>query len=169
MLQLSELFHGSLSALEQPNLQQRRGGLAFLNEQGIHGAKFFADGEKQIHQVFRHLREIGRLRPQFQFQQMAQARARLAQALVSGIECDRALGGRIFFRGNRVMESIGMMLRRKGEKIAFEQLRIEPGSARSVEQCEMVRDHALKLSPQEQLVAALGFFTLKPPSFNAST
>lgn len=29
--------------------------------------------------------------------------------------------------------------------------------------------HALKLSPQEQLVAAFGFFTLKPPSFSAST
>jgi hypothetical protein len=29
--------------------------------------------------------------------------------------------------------------------------------------------YALKLSPQEQLVAALGFFTLKPPSCNAST
>ena len=28
--------------------------------------------------------------------------------------------------------------------------------------------YALKLSPQEQLVAALGFFTLKPPSCNAS-
>jgi hypothetical protein len=28
---------------------------------------------------------------------------------------------------------------------------------------------ALKLSPQEQLVAALGFFTLKPPSCKAST
>ena len=32
-----------------------------------------------------------------------------------------------------------------------------------------IENHALKLSPQEQLVAALGFFTLKPPSCNAST
>jgi hypothetical protein len=32
-----------------------------------------------------------------------------------------------------------------------------------VEEGEKVR-HAEKLSPQEQLVAALGFFTLNPPS-----
>lgn len=34
---------------------------------------------------------------------------------------------------------------------------------------ELIYFHALKLSPQEQLVAALGFFTLKPPSCKAST
>ncbi len=53
------------------------------------------------------------------------------------------------------------------EKFLLEQLRIQPRPARLVEQGEIVR-HALKFSPQEQLVAALEFFTLKPSSCNAS-
>ena len=55
----------------------------------------------------------------------------------------------------------------KGEEFLLEQIRIQPWTARFIEKCEIIR-HALKLSPQEQLVAALGFFTLNPPSCNAS-
>ena len=90
-----------LPALEELNLQQRRGRLAFLNQQRIHVAKFFADGEKQVHQIFRHLRQVGWLPAQFQFQQMPQSFARLAQTLVSGVESGVALVGGELFRRRR--------------------------------------------------------------------
>ena len=51
----------------------------------------------------------------------------------------------------------------QGEKLLPQPVRIQAGAAGFVQQSEKVR-HAEKLSPQEQLVAALGFFTLKPPS-----
>ena len=55
-----------------------------------------------------------------------------------------------------------------GVELGLERNDIQPRTARLVEQGEVV-GHALKLSPHEQLVAALGFVTLKPPSVSAST
>jgi len=66
------------------------------------------------------------------------------------------------------VDTIRMHLGGAGEKLGLERSGIQPRSARFVEQGEGV-GHALKLSPHEQLVAALGFVTLKPPSVSAST
>ena len=62
-----------------------------------------------------------------------------------------------------------------GARSCFESLQeradcelVSAWSPRLAQRGEMIR-HALKLSPQEQVVAAFGFFTLKPPSFSAST
>jgi len=61
------------------------------------------------------------------------------------------------------MDAVGMKFSGEPEKLLPEQGGIQPGPARFVEQPKIIR-HAVKLSPQEQLVAALGFFTLNPPS-----
>ena len=60
---------------------------------------------------------------------------------------------------------------RECEEFCFQRLLIKPGLARLIEKREVIGHgaQALKLSPQEQLVAAFGFFTLNPPSCNAST
>jgi hypothetical protein len=65
------------------------------------------------------------------------------------------------------MDAVGMTVRGKVKEPLLQQLSAKPWPPRHPEQGEMV-GHALKLSPQEQLVAALGFFTLNPPS-KAST
>ena len=49
----------------------------------------------------------------------------------------------------------------------FEGLGVEPDGTGFVKQGELV-GHAVKLSPQEQLVAAFGLVTLKPPSVSES-
>src|SRR3954453_16915856 len=62
---------------------------------------------------------------------------------------------------------------RQRHEFGFELIRINPRSARLSESCKIIhhddgKAQALKLSPQEQVVAAFGFFTLKPPSCRAS-
>ena len=57
------------------------------------------------------------------------------------------------------------------DETRLQPVEVGPGTSRSLEQCEGIAHggYALKLSPQEQLVAALGFFTLNPPSVSDST
>ena len=73
-----------------------------------------------------------------------------------------AVGGG-FFRLAGIVHTVGVKVGGPGEEFLPQPVRVQTGAAGFVEQGEKVR-HAVKLSPQEQLVAALGFFTLKPPS-----
>jgi hypothetical protein len=80
------------------------------------------------------------------------------------------------------MKAIWMRFRREFEVFGFERLLVKPRPARLLEQGEEVSFwqrgglfvlhsgivQALKLSPQEQELAAFGLFTLNPPSCNES-
>src|SRR5690606_33159676 len=100
---------------------------------------------------------------------MTQARPRFAQAVVRRVDFRITLirGKSICVRS--LMNAIRMNLRRTREKFCLQHLCVQPGTTWLVQQREIIGHQALKLSPQEQLVAALGFFTLKPPSVSAST
>jgi len=72
------------------------------------------------------------------------------------------VGGGLFgLRG--IVGAVRMKFTGQPEKFLPKPGGIQPGPAGFIEQTEIIR-HAVKLSPQEQLVAAFGFFTLKPPS-----
>lgn len=83
------------------------------------------------------------------------------------------------------MEAVGVDVCGKLKKTRPGRLGVDPGKSREVERGEMVLHdmvagvvapggcaigfQALKLSPQEQVVAAFGLCTLNPPSVRAST
>src|SRR5687768_6377296 len=71
----------------------------------------------------------------------------------------------------KVVDSIRVDGGRERKEFSFQCLLIKPWLARLIEKREVIghEAQALKLSPQEQVVAAFGFFTLNPPSCNAST
>ena len=73
-----------------------------------------------------------------------------------------AVGGG-FFNFTGIVDAVGVHVGGQSEEFMAQPIGIQAGAAGFVEQGEKV-GHAEKLSPQEQLVAALGFFTLKPPS-----
>ena len=56
-----------------------------LREEGVHIAANLADLHEQIHGAGRNALHVTGLRAEFQFQQMQQAVARLAQGLVRGV------------------------------------------------------------------------------------
>src|SRR6266404_8779967 len=102
---------------------------------------------------------------------MPQPLLRFAQAIVGTVEFGVTAVCRLPFDNRRIMDAIRMDLRRQGKKLLFERLGINPRAARLVQEGKIIGhlkaaapNQALKLSPQEQLVAALGFFTLNPPS-----
>ena len=73
----------------------------------------------------------------------------------------------------RPVRAVGVNLRRRARNFCLSNSASSQGRRGSCEQGEIIRHanhrQALKLSPQEQLLAALGFFTLNPPSCSAST
>src|SRR6266404_2719884 len=107
---------------------------------------------------------------------MTQSLLRFAQAIIGPVEFGVTGICLLPFGSRGIVDTIGMDLRRQGKELQFQRLGINPRAARFVQEGKIVGhlkaaapNQALKLSPQEQLVAALGFFTLNPPSCKAST
>lgn len=71
--------------------------------------------------------------------------------------------GRQFLCGDRAVGTVRVDFGAQRQELAFEKVGVEPGATWLTKQRKIIVQ-ALKLSPQEQLVAALGFFTLNPPS-----
>ena len=67
-----------------------------------------------------------------------QTTRRFAQTLISGVECGVARVGRELFGRRRWMNAVGMHERRAGKKLLFEGIRVQPRTARFVEQGEVV-------------------------------
>ena len=114
--------------------------------------------------------------PGFQFEEVYQSLSGLLENMKRRAEFgELALGVVAFFDAGR-MEPIRVAGRRTFVKSRFESVWIQPRASGFTEQGERVGHgmrgrwgaYALKLSPQEQLVAALGFFTLNPPSVSTS-
>ena len=107
-----------------------------------------------------------RLEALFEFKQMAQPGFRGAKRLAGVIDLrETLLGGFLLVC---IREAIRMPFGRKRMEAPLQEVRIDPGRAGNVESREAIHFQALKLSPHEQLVAAFGFFTLKPPSWRES-
>jgi hypothetical protein len=101
---------------------------------------------------------------------MPQPLFRFAQAVVGRVQLRVVIVRSFSFRLGKCVNAVRMDGSRERKKFCFERLFIKPGLARLIEKREVIGHgaQALKLSPQEQLVAAFGFFTLNPPSCNAS-
>src|SRR4051812_5297874 len=92
-----------------------------------------------------------------------------SQGLVSGIDIGELFLSGVLFKS--VLEAIGMALGREREKLRLKHFRLDPGLSGQFQAREVIHHsaQALKLSPQEQVVAAFGLVTLNPPPCNAST
>ena len=169
--QPGEALRNILSFVEEIDQQQwgRDGCLTFEELIGAPGC--LANFEEQFNQFCRDLLDRRRFAANLEFQQMPQALFRFAQATVRGIQL-RAVIVRCFsFRLGKSVDTVRVHGSRECEEFCFQRFLIKPGLARLIEKREVIGHgaQALKLSPQEQLVAAFGFFTLNPPSCSAST
>src|ERR1044071_5842252 len=94
---------------------------------------------------------------------MPQPRLWFSQAVVSCVPFCIAVLRPLLFRLFKTVSAVRMHGCGKRKEFFLERIGIEPWAARFVENSKIVRHYALKLSPHEQLVAAFGFCTLKPP------
>src|SRR5690606_20905005 len=140
---------------------------AFLKQESVGFATKLTDAHEQLGQMGRNVLNVFGQCAELQLQKMPKTISRITQMLVCRVQFHVTFLRGGTFRLRQGVDSIGMNRGGELEKFFLETFRIQPWTARLIQQKEIIR-HALKLSPQEQLVAAFGFLTLNPPC-NAST
>ena len=156
------------SLLHQRDSDHGGGCVGLSLQEGVEIPAHLADFDEEFHRARRNALDVLRLGTRFEFVEVEQAIPGFAQRVVGGIQLGMPRIGGLRFRVACAVDAVRVRSGQLGEDAGLEGVGIQPRKPGLAEKDERI-GHALKLSPQEQLVAALGFFTLKPPSVRAST
>jgi hypothetical protein len=159
--------------LEEFHLEDGGIGGGASGEEGVGIAAGLSHLDEEVHGAWGDALDVWGAVAGFQFEEVEEAGRDFAEDLSGSVQVGITLAGglAVGFRGR--VQTIGVEISGEGQEVGFQGDEVESGLAGLFEEGEAIHGggdgvQALKLSPQEQLVAALGFLTLNPPSCRAS-